>query len=42
MYDTLKEKKIYIYNDYASKVYKLLSIMTVILRLIDLPRAYLT
>lgn len=37
MYDILKDIMIML-----SKVYKLLSIMTVILRLIDLPRAYLT
>lgn len=37
MYNILKKN-----NDYASEVYKLLSIMTVILCLIDLPRAYLT
>lgn len=36
MYNILRR-----YN-YASEVYKLLSIMTVILYLIDLPRAYLT
>lgn len=37
MYDILKDIMIML-----SEVYKLLSIMTVILRLIDLPRAYLT
>jgi len=37
MYNILKDIMIML-----SEVYKLLSIMTVILRLIDLPRAYLT
>lgn len=36
MYNILKDMIM------LSEVYKLLSIMTVILRLIDLPRAYLT